>query len=735
MTALAAGVTVAAVRAWQAAMEKSAAGRLAASLGVHHPRDRGPHPDDLAAALADGARVRQAFAALPEDARDLALAKAAAGDSSWSDAPHELLARSLGWNYARIDGARRALTAAGWVSGTAWDWELPPGTGPALLPGAFSRFSAAPGTVPPARWGFLLGCVAALASHLPVRVRGDGQIYAAWHDKTEKAHGFDVVPRPALARVVSILEDLRVLHVDASRHDRALTTDFSSLDRALGASDHDLALASFHHDNGEFDESARMLAALTRIERATPGEAATPDRIAEMLGDLHRAEAAGFSYGRTTKPRPRELMHALRELHMMGLVTAGGDAEDPRYAIAPSAAAADGRWIVQPNYDVLVPEDTPPADVARLSAVASLARFDRVATFRISRESMARGTAVAAGAGDPVALLASRSAGPVPENVAATLRGWARSSAPMIAWKGAVIVAESEEQRAFLRAHRHFEREIAPGVFAFAESALREVVREAEKRGHGTAAPAATRVRGGPGDRSGAADLARNVRRRIEDAVSAAIAQPKPKKPAAGGRTARRRAPAESPEVRWPRVHEIVSDDIVLRVLVGMLGPDELDDLEELDDDDILFQLEAARDGLADALGGPVPKRRVAASGPGPSRNAPAQAAAPAKPASKAPPDAARPAPPAPPQPGEAGPPWQTPAPGALADLLREAMASRTWIEILYVNTAGRRKPQTVFPVSIDDGARPALSAVSADSGSAAAFVLERIAAVRTLPK
>lgn len=154
---------------------------------------------------------------------------------------------------------------------------------------------------------------------------------------------------------------------------------------------------------------------------------------------------------------------------------------------------ADGRWLVQPNLEILIPPDVPPADAFRLARFAEVVSLDRAAVLRLTPRSLADACEAGLDADGAAALLASRSVTPVPELALRALRDGIRPRTEAWFYDGAVAVVPADAASA-LRARGDFREivrcEIAPGVFLLAEGEESRFARAAagvgaEPRRHG----------------------------------------------------------------------------------------------------------------------------------------------------------------------------------------------------------------------------------------------------------
>ena len=412
-----------------------------------------------------------------------------------------------------------------------------------------------------------------------------------------------------------------------------------------------------------------------------------------------------------------------------------------------------------------MPEDVPPAAVAQLGTIAEVVRLDRVARFAMTRASVQRGAALSPQACDPVAILASNSASPLPDNVVATVRDWAVRARPLSAFVGAVVVAATPEQAEFLRRHPSCRGEIAPHAFLFPPQDLGRVLQAAAKAGHACRPVRAEEAMYEDGWHAGesaeipafdpeitAAQSAASVRERLGKwaaaKLGAEVARPATDDGTTKGRT-RDGAPGPSldqvlvrlPEpgtrlptlrdvttaqiqeflLRHPHVYVAVGTDPSLLALAMCADDTWLRKLDRLSDRAVIrAALGELREVVADRLSGTARPGGPPSEGGIPGRPAPAaQRAAPGGVTSSGD------------DPSATEEPWMTPALGELREFLAEAAAGQCFVSILYVNGAGMQAPRVVRPISLREGARPVLVAHCRDTNSPGEFLLERISAVR----
>ncbi|MBI3847102.1 MAG: helicase-associated domain-containing protein [Planctomycetes bacterium] len=134
----------------------------------------------------------------------------------------------------------------------------------------------------------------------------------------------------------------------------------------------------------------------------------------------------------------------------------------------PHAATPDARnkpLLVQPNFEVFAAASTPLDVWARLGSVARLVAVDAVSRFAIDATSIRGGVANGENAASILAFLGEQSAHGIPQNVEATIRGWAEQAGAIRFFRGLVVRCEAEKDAAIARAAGG--NEIASGTFVF----------------------------------------------------------------------------------------------------------------------------------------------------------------------------------------------------------------------------------------------------------------------------
>jgi hypothetical protein len=687
---------------------------LAAALGLGKGRIQ---PGALADALRDPVAVGRAHAALSTDARVLLRAL-----HTWPRLPHVPVApewRSIaGWTTERTATALDALTAVGFVvTAPRRPLELaPPFDDPHGTTGLEDYCRSIVGD-PPRPAGFTLAVIWTLIREQAPRYTQQRRAHARWVERTAE---FLSTSTARVHEHVWLLTATHAVVVHDPFGPARLLADPVGAQVLFGVAPADLALVTVaSREIGEYAQSA-----LARAMHEAPGESSFP------YAALVRAAEVLCEEGRIDRRLHLPALGAgLADLWAAGLVVPEDGGR--RWRSVPSAPPT-GRWVVQPNLDVLVPVDVPPAAVAELGTFANVLRLDGVSIFRLTKESVGEAAALGYDGARCLGILTAHAAAPVPENVVAMIRGWAGTAPPLRHWVGAVIVANDAAQAAFLRGSDGVSGEIAPNVFTLAKEAVQRVLGAASRAG----------IPVDPRDMECSAlprmDLVEKAAAIRETIAARAVPLPKRKsEPARRGAVAATRRDADPvrlstalpalvdrlgrrhprlarfalqhPEYaewllalppRYRRMLEGMSPDRLLAMLRDIVrtprsaeddeglfedvgvdeDEDEADDDEAVDEDQVRVEVEA---------GGAHGDRAVRGT-------------------------------------------WATPAPGALRALVMGAIARGVSIEILYASAKGDRATHEVVPLTLAQRAgHDWLDATVLPRGFRSAFRLDRIAAVR----
>lgn len=365
---------------------------------------------------------------------------------------------------------------------------------------------------------------------------------------------------------------------------------------------------------------------------------------------------------------------------------------------------AGGRWLVQPNLEVVVPPEVPPADAFALARAAEIVSLDRAAVLRFTPASLAQAAEAGLDGRAALELLERRSAAPVPELVRRSVLEGARARASATVHEGVVVVVPGEaRERVTGRAARLIRAELAPGVFLLedgAETKFRKVLAtlEISMRSEQVSRHASTDQ---VGRRYGAealdALLALRPTAPADPRIAAALARARLGEPGEFAPTAR--PVVNPPEARRADVHDLL-DELVGRMEAGTRVS--LERLPALSRASFASQLERVLSGLVEPerLGQSFVRSLERVLGPG--------------------------EPAAPPAPASAPPPVDTPV--LDADWERVAMEAIEGRRDLWIRLVDERRPRIVTPHRVARrGATAELLALAHDSGDLRAFPGARI--------
>jgi hypothetical protein len=118
----------------------------------------------------------------------------------------------------------------------------------------------------------------------------------------------------------------------------------------------------------------------------------------------------------------------------------------------PAMLPDAGRFVVQPNLEVVAPAELQPALIWWLESTAKRRSFDRALVYAFTRESVEEAISHGVDGKELVALLAAHSEYPLPDNVRATLEGWVNQFNRLFLMEATILWCESEEVARQLRA-------------------------------------------------------------------------------------------------------------------------------------------------------------------------------------------------------------------------------------------------------------------------------------------
>ena len=705
--------------------------RLAAWAGAPASGKGAGAVEACVTAAMSGEGTKRILTAIDRDAREAFLYFYVGADALPEYALEEQLRDHFGWLKARARAAVEALLEAGLIARrdthTADVESIPAlriGLGHSLMVWLAGADADAPPAIPFHR---RLALLVAHAHADPVTFTAQRAITVRWMDRALGVFAATRTPQRVLGACVDFLGRAGALRQDPSDATGRTVRPAPGWAQVCATEPSDLALAF-----AELDHTARWgapLVTLALLERARLAgeERPTLMRLSELgkaWGQERHREYPPFSPEQISIPGIASAVRLLKEIGLVSAERIEGFVRVARTA-PPAIAARPFRCTVLPTFEIWVAEDTDPAGTADLGRIAELTSTDRVARFTLTQKAVERAAREPGGALAAIARLAAAAEHGLPDNVRTTLEGWARRAKLIRPYLGATVVAETDEQAAFLRDKPGVRGELARGVFHVEASWLPELLDAAEKAGHLLAPTVRDERTDGRRTYGGALNLgqrAQEVRAQVARWATAEKQKPPaPSKrppdaprgagPAFDDRETTEPEPFSLAELRreWPEVVAAVRGYPSLLWLAQRLSAEELDDILENAED--LDEVRAGLFRLASALDRLEP-------GPQGAPRSPALAgSAPSGPAAVAP---------------EASDPWVTPNPGALVRLLGDAALRKLTIDIVYVNGAGVRSERRIVPLQVLTAGRTEwLDARLLADGSTARFDVERIAAVR----
>lgn len=550
---------------------------------------------------------------------------------------------------------------------------------------------------------FFLALVFAAYTSNPPRLNQGGEVHGTWLRQFEKRWGENGILGFRHGFGEDVLRRARAL-VPAREGDRdILLPDPEAAARFLSSPPEDLALATLRvlHPYGA---DMQVLGWIEAAAEGRPERAASFTAIAELAASKRPLDRWASTYDTYSD---WALTGVLDNLRVFRLVEVRIDPGPLRIARAPPAPRSSGSWIVQPGFDVLVPWDAPPDRVALLGTFADLEALDRVCRFRLGAGSIARGVGLLSDPSQMLTILEEGSSVPLPPNVRATVQGWLERARPLRGYHGEVAVAADDDQAAIVRKLDPEAIELAPRVFFLRETTLVRLYGVARAQGFAAASGAAR-----PSPESKWAPAAVDVPSSAEEAreqIAATLAEARkrlaPPAPArAEPRVPPRRGAAPEPAERKETAFERALREA--QEIVRRLGREARGGRPETGDRTTPDRRE--RDGEADDDRPEVgAKRAPATTGASESAGAPGAADAWEE-------------------------PWRTYLPGEMQEVLEEAAACRTEVEILYLNSKGATSERRILPLRIHrQGGSALLLARELPSHTESTFVLDRITAVR----
>jgi hypothetical protein len=195
------------------------------------------------------------------------------------------------------------------------------------------------------------------------------------------------------------------------------------------------------------------------VETLPAGVAVAPESIERLLSSLLSRRSAG---------RVRRIREAMT---LFGLLLPMDDG-----FLAPAQIGQQGEGsvplVVQPNFEVTVPQELPFADGLVIARLARLLKHDRYPRFELTKERLAATLRDGMSLQQIIDHLQAMSRSTVPQNVVVTLKSWSEEYESIRLFKGVVLTLE--ESRRFVAAQpavaHYIQRELAPGVYLIAES-------------------------------------------------------------------------------------------------------------------------------------------------------------------------------------------------------------------------------------------------------------------------
>lgn len=192
----------------------------------------------------------------------------------------------------------------------------------------------------------------------------------------------------------------------------------------------------------------------------------------------------------------------LRELAWLGLLRLyGGEASDPtavaftpcgRAVLGNRSWAEEGLWaerfIVQPNYEMIVPRTLNLAVRDELERLTDLVAVDRALTYRISKESIYRAGDDGMSGEAIVAFLRRHSEKPVPQNVEYSIREWGAHYGQVYFLDAFLLMTADADLARHIRAHpvlsSYIRGEVAPHALIVERHQCRELMDALKKAGY-----------------------------------------------------------------------------------------------------------------------------------------------------------------------------------------------------------------------------------------------------------
>ena len=220
--------------------------------------------------------------------------------------------------------------------------------------------------------------------------------------------------------------------------------------------------------------STALAAAIEAILMTLPRDRAMSARSIERLMLVLAPDQSA-----ETCRRAREAMT------LMGMLTRF---EDGYVAVGAVPDADDERkpLVVQPNFDVTMPEEFTFEDGLFVARIAELRRHDRYPHLELTKERLASALREGEEFESIVERLQELAGQAVPQNVIVTMRGWASEHESIRLFRGVVLTVEEARRYAVEHAEAVrslLRRELAPGVYLVDEHDVRELQAALEEAG------------------------------------------------------------------------------------------------------------------------------------------------------------------------------------------------------------------------------------------------------------
>ncbi|MCZ8511403.1 helicase-associated domain-containing protein [Paenibacillus filicis] len=239
--------------------------------------------------------------------------------------------------------------------------------------------------------------------------------------------------------------------------------------------------------------------ALILLERLEPGEAFSSADLLNLLALAGFLPAAG-------PEETAERVQSLEQICLMPLAALGWLEPDGQgsyvWRLHPAAAddtEEEGALIVQPDFEILVPPDVPPAVCWELGCLADLVRSDQMSIYKLSKETLKRALENSRTAEEIEAFLVRHSLYELPDHVLITLRQWMKPFG-QTEFREAILLrlADAETARSVAKlpgAAGHLTEPVGEKDFIIAPSSVQPLFDALERAGY---MPVRPDLKGGP---------------------------------------------------------------------------------------------------------------------------------------------------------------------------------------------------------------------------------------------